>query len=171
MASRFDELQSEVRRRPDEADPSSLQGNMRSPVAPPPYELAPPSRLNPQDPSTDTFDQRFYMFPLPAAPGRPVLPGTQERFLDPSKVISTLPPGYSFTRVAASNPDQRTPAPLPIAPATSLAPHNPNPPGGGPYSIRPGERLPFPPGPLTENVTLPPGYSFTRRSKNGQSVE
>lgn len=37
--------------------------------------------------------------------------------------------------------DRRTPPPLPMVPSHSIAPHNPNPPGGGPYNIKPGERL------------------------------
>lgn len=37
--------------------------------------------------------------------------------------------------------DKRTPPPLPMVPSHSIAPHNPNPPGGGPYQIKPGERL------------------------------
>lgn len=37
--------------------------------------------------------------------------------------------------------DKRVPPPLPMVPSHSIAPHNPNPPGGGPYQIRPGERL------------------------------
>lgn len=38
--------------------------------------------------------------------------------------------------------DVRSPRPLPVLPPVpSIAPHNPNPPGGGPYRIRPGEKL------------------------------
>jgi hypothetical protein len=58
------------------------------------------NRLNPADPSRDTFDQRFnpndvlreYLDQQRGL--RPVRPGTQERFGDPSKVISqdTQPP-------------------------------------------------------------------------------
>lgn len=43
---------------------------------------------------------------------------------------------------AGKDLDKRTPEPLPILPPVhSIAPHNPNPPGGGGYEIRPGERL------------------------------
>ncbi len=38
--------------------------------------------------------------------------------------------------------DTRTPPPLPIVPNPgSIAPHNPNPPGGGPYEVQPGQKL------------------------------
>lgn len=50
---------------------------------------------------------------------------------------------YQTRRVsdASKDLDKRTPPPLPIVPSHSIAPHNPNPPGGGPYTIKPGERL------------------------------
>src|SRR5678816_2097535 len=75
MATRFDQLDSEV--------PPSLNPRMR--------------RVNPVDPSVDTFRQRFAPFSSDPvgdfieqqpSPGRPVAPGTRERFLDPTKVIA-----------------------------------------------------------------------------------
>jgi len=75
MATRFDQLESDTI----------------------PPALGRAGRLNPVDPSVDTFRQRFAPFSSDPVgdyieqqppPGRPVMPGTRERFLDPSKVIA-----------------------------------------------------------------------------------
>jgi len=114
MVARFDELESEVRRRArrDEADylPNlqEMFAQARPREAPPPKSwMRRPGSLEPlgpyrgaQDPSVDTFEQRFN----PKAPYKKELPygvppGTRERFGDPSKVIADVsgrvPPSLS----------------------------------------------------------------------------
>ena len=98
MAREFDDLESESRPRP--------------------------GRLQPVDPSVDTFRRRFAPFSsdpmgdqiedaLRRDQGRPVRPGTRERFGDPTKVIAgaiptaepPLPEGFSYVDV----PEQKLP--------------------------------------------------------------
>lgn len=73
-------------------------------------------RLRVRDPSTDTFKQRYAPFGtiddvLDDDPGSPIRPGTRERFLDPSKVISqNIPPSPSASNMKQF-PLQRAPAP------------------------------------------------------------
>ena len=63
-------------------------------------------RLRTQDPSADTFKQRYAPFGTiddlldESDRGKPIRPGTRERFLDPSKVISqNIPPSPSATNM------------------------------------------------------------------------
>lgn len=105
MAREFDELESETRRRAldDPPHPESLRGRGplrykgdEHPLVNPPISRI--RELRPQDPSADTFDQRFrgenYNSPIryPKERSYPVRPGHQERFLDPTKVISDAGP-------------------------------------------------------------------------------
>ena len=74
-------------------------------------------RLRVQDPSGDTFKQRYAPFGTiddlldPSDQGKAIRPGTRERFLDPSKVISqNIPPSPSATNMKQF-PLQQAPAP------------------------------------------------------------
>jgi len=109
MVARFDELESEVRRRRDAAaylpnlQEMFVQAQQRGAPPPPQPWMRRPGSLRPignpplraNDPApVDTFDQRFNpgAYP-PVAPPRgeksfEIPPGTQERFADPTKVIA-----------------------------------------------------------------------------------
>lgn len=65
---------------------------------------------------------------------------------DYGKKIGEADPQEAIRVLMASNEprdlDKRTPPPLPmVSPTHSIAPHNPNPPGGGPYNLEPGKRI------------------------------
>lgn len=61
--------------------------------------------IRPQDPAKDTFDQRFRGTPYPAERPGEADPGYQERFLDPTKVIS----GTQGVTAMAGGPKSDTP--------------------------------------------------------------
>lgn len=82
--------------------------------------------FEPVDPSRDTFDERFRPIDplrdyLNRDKGTPVRPGYQERFLDPSKVISQggLPPSVNAPppRTAPPLASQAVPVGAPVGPA------------------------------------------------------
>lgn len=111
MSREFDELQSRRRAQRSGTEPYDLPGFSRG--TPPPY------RTYPKDPAENTFRQRFA--PFSSDPigdfieeqrlqgrGTPVRPGTQERFGDPTKVISeNIPPqlGAPLARARAPVPE------------------------------------------------------------------